>query len=104
MPLPANEDKISKFGIFVKSNYYCFMDKSIYTSNQGKLLNLLRQIRSEAGLRQIDLAQRLGEHQSFVSKYENGERRLDLLELRAVCNAVGISLQDFVQRLEKDLS
>jgi transcriptional regulator with XRE-family HTH domain len=76
------------------------MNKSIYTSDQEKLLILFRQIRDEAGLRQNDLAERLGRSQSFVSKYETGERRLDLLELRQVCKAVGISLQEFVRRFE----
>ncbi len=64
---------------------------------------MLRQVRTEAGLRQTDLAERLGVPQSFVSKYESGERRLDLLELRQVCEAIGLSLRDFVQRLESEL-
>ena len=38
--------------------------------------------------------------QSYVSKYESGERRLDLLELRQVCNALDISLEAFIRRLE----
>jgi len=41
------------------------MSKHIYTSEQERLQVLLRQIRQEAGLRQIDLAQRLGQSQSF---------------------------------------
>lgn len=77
------------------------MGKSIGTSEQKKLLALLRQIRFDAGLRQVDLAKRLKQPQSYVSKYESGERRLDLLELRAVCRAVGISLKDFVREFEK---
>ena len=64
---------------------------------------VLRQLRLGAGLRQGDLARLLGEPQSFVSKYESGERRLDLLELRQICQGVGISLTDFVNRLEKSL-
>lgn len=64
------------------------------------LLELLRQIRAEAGLRQVDLAKRLRQPQSFVSKYESGERRLDLLELKQVCIALGISLRDFIKRFE----
>jgi transcriptional regulator with XRE-family HTH domain len=51
----------------------------------------------------MELASRLGVPQSFVSKYESGERRLDVLELRLVCQAVGVSLQEFVRRLEKGL-
>ncbi|MYB15481.1 MAG: helix-turn-helix transcriptional regulator [Chloroflexi bacterium] len=65
------------------------------------LRDLLRQTRKEAGLRQIDVARRLGQTQSFVSKYESGERRLDLIELRAICSALGIPLSDFVARFEK---
>ncbi len=41
--------------------------------------------------------------QSVVSKFESGERRLDILELHDVCEALGISLVDFVRRLEKAL-
>lgn len=64
---------------------------------------LLREVRVEAGLRQEDLAKVLRMPQSVVSKYESGERRLDILELRQVCDAIGITLKDFVARLERSL-
>ena len=76
------------------------MDKSIYSERQGRLRELLRDIRTEAGLRQVDLAQRLEQPQSFVSKYEAGERRLDIVELEQVCIACGVSLASFVSRFE----
>ena len=76
------------------------MEKSIGTPEQRKLRKLLRQIRQGAGLRQADLARLLGKHQTFVSNYERGSRTLDLLELRQVCRAVGISLAEFVRRFE----
>ncbi len=76
------------------------MGKSIYTPEQVKLQALLQQIRLDAGLRQVDLAERIGQNQAFVSKYESGERRLDLLELRQICKAVGISLEEFVRKFE----
>lgn len=76
------------------------MDKSIYSRRQDALQRLLRQIRTEAGLRQVDLAAKLGQPQSFVSKCESGERRLDLLELEQVCICCGITLADFVIRLD----
>ncbi len=79
------------------------MEKSISTPEQRKLQELLRQVRLGAGLRQQDLAEKLALPQSFVSKYESGERRLDLLEIRQICEALGVSLQDFVERLEKSL-
>jgi transcriptional regulator with XRE-family HTH domain len=61
-------------------------------------LALLRQVRLEAELRQIDVAAKLRKPQSFVSNYESGERRLDLLELQTVCEALGTTLLDFVRR------
>lgn len=79
------------------------MEKSIYTGQQEKLQELLLQIREEAGLRQSDLARLIGKPQPFVSKYERGERRLDILELREVCKALGITLETFVRRLEESL-
>ena len=64
---------------------------------------MLREIRSEADMRQVDLAKKLGKPQPFVSRYESGERRLDILELREVCQAVGITLEEFAARLEQEL-
>lgn len=69
-------------------------------AEKKRFLSLVRQMRLDAGLRQADLARKLGEPQSFVSRYESGERRLDVLELRQICSALGVSLLDFVRRLE----
>jgi transcriptional regulator with XRE-family HTH domain len=66
------------------------------------LLALLRDLRKEAGLRQTDLAKKLEKPQSYVSKYESGERRLDLLELEQVCQALGVRPKVLVERFEKD--
>ena len=71
---------------------------------QKALLSLLRQLRIEAGLRQVDMARALGKPQAFISYYESGARRLDLLELRDVCKVLGIPLLDFVRRFEKALA
>ena len=80
------------------------MGKNTFTPDQEKLQILLRQIRREANLSQAEVAQRLGLPQSFVSKYELGERRLDVLEIHQICKAVGISLEDFVRKLEEILT
>jgi transcriptional regulator with XRE-family HTH domain len=69
-------------------------------TEKRRFLSLLRQVRLEAGLRQADLARKLGEPQSFVSRYESGDRRLDVLELRQICGLLGLSLTDFITRLE----
>ena len=75
-------------------------------SNREKqqLQELLRELRDAAGLRQIDLAKRLGRPQSFVSKYESGEKNLDFLEVREVCEALGVPLVEFVRRFEREVS
>lgn len=79
------------------------MDKKLYTRQQEILLELLRELRHEARLRQQDVADLIEEPQSFVSKYEIGERRLDILELRELCQVLGVSLADFAARLDERL-
>jgi transcriptional regulator with XRE-family HTH domain len=76
------------------------MEKSRHSLLQEQLQMLLRQLRLDARLTQMALAKRLARPQSFVSKYESGERRLDLIELRQVCLVLGISLEDFINRFE----
>ncbi len=73
-------------------------------AEQARLLALLRRVRREAGLTQVDLARRIGEEQTFVSKFERGERRLDILELRHICQALGLPLDAFALRLERELA
>lgn len=71
---------------------------------QETLLALLQELRREAGLRQVDMARELGRPQAFVSYYESGARRLDLLELRQICGEFGLSLVAFVRRFETALT
>lgn len=79
------------------------MDKSIYTREYRAVTRLLKRTREKAGITQVELAEALGQSQSFVSKCERGERRLDIIQLRTVCRTLGLSLQDFVERLEREL-
>lgn len=65
---------------------------------KARLKQLLRHVRIEADLTQAQVSEKIGQSQSYVSKYESGEQRLDLIELEAVCKAVGISLAEFVRR------
>ncbi|HCR12458.1 MAG TPA: hypothetical protein DIU49_03875 [Desulfovibrio sp.] len=67
-----------------------------YERRAERLRALLVELRKNAGLRQTELAARLGCPQSFVSKYESGQRRLDLIELEAICKALGVTLAEFV--------
>ncbi|PZS16458.1 MAG: transcriptional regulator [Pseudonocardiales bacterium] len=77
------------------------MDKAIYTAEHRRLCALLRVVRERAELRQADVAEALDVPQSFVSKYESGERRLDLIELKQVCAALDTTLEGFVQEFER---
>jgi transcriptional regulator with XRE-family HTH domain len=56
------------------------------------------QARSDAGLTQAELSARLKRPQSFVSKYERGERRLDVIEFCEVAAALGIDPVRFLRR------
>jgi transcriptional regulator with XRE-family HTH domain len=80
------------------------MEKSIYSDNHKQFLQLLRELREEAELRQEDVAEELEVPQSFVSKYESGERRLDVLELRAVCKVLKLELTTFCRKLERRIA
>jgi transcriptional regulator with XRE-family HTH domain len=80
------------------------MRKSTHTADYETFCAVLRQVRTEAGLTQTQLAEQLGWTQTQVSKAELGERRLDLVETRWWCRELGISLPDFAARLERELS
>jgi len=58
------------------------MPKSIYSKEYRKMVEQLKKARQEAGLKQADVAKKLNKPQSFVSKVERGERRLDIAELK----------------------
>lgn len=79
------------------------MKKKVYIAQRSWLVSLLREIRIEAGLTQMELAERIERDQTFVSKYESGQRRLDVLELREICQSIGLTLEEFVRRIEKAL-
>jgi transcriptional regulator with XRE-family HTH domain len=80
------------------------MEKSIHSARYAIFLNVLREARERAGLTQVQLARKIGETQTFVSKCERGERRIDLIELRAFCQALGLNLKQFVGALERALA
>lgn len=66
-------------------------------------MRLLRDIRQDAHLTQRQVAERLQHHQAFVSRSETGERRLDVIELRALCRALDVPIREFIDRLEAEL-
>lgn len=92
---------IFNFGISKNRIYLSKMKKSIHDKDYRILLDILYGLRVGSGLRQLDLAERLNVNQSFVSKIENGERRIDLIELKNITEAMGFSLIDFIKEFEK---
>ena len=58
------------------------MSKSIFTKDYKEIINRLKQARIDAGLSQQAVADKLGKPQSYLSKIESGERRLDVAELK----------------------
>jgi transcriptional regulator with XRE-family HTH domain len=79
------------------------LKKSLRSKEQLVLQQLLAKARKETGLSQSALAKKLDKPQSFVSKYEIGERRLDMIEVFHICQALGISFSDFSKKMEKNL-
>ena len=80
------------------------MEKSIHTREHTAFLELLREARQESGMTQVELAKKLKLTQSLYSKMERGECRLDIIQLRRVCREIGLTLAQFVERLESRLS
>ncbi len=64
-----------------------------------EMLRLLRRAREGAGLTQVEVARTLGRHQSFVSKIESGERRIDPIELLRLANLYGVEVTTLLPRL-----
>ena len=65
------------------------MLKSVHTPEQLAFRQLMIEARKKAGLTQQELAKRLKKPQSFVAKYEGGERRIDVLEFLSIARAIG---------------
>lgn len=77
------------------------MLKSSYTAAQKLFCESLRRARVGAGLSQAELADRLSEPQSFVSRFERGERRLDVVEYIQVAKAIGFDPAAHLRKVVK---
>lgn len=80
------------------------MRKSTHTREYRVLLELLIEVRRRAGLTQAELGNRLPFEQPGISKIERGERRIDIVELKKICEGVGMTLSQFVAEFEKRLA
>ena len=75
------------------------MPGSLGTPRYNNLMTKLAQLRKQSGMTQSQLAKKLGKPQSFVAKYEGGERRLDVIEFVDVVRALGGSVGIMVENL-----
>lgn len=80
------------------------MEKSIWTTEYGVLLRMLKDARRAAGFTQIQLAQELQLTQSLWSKMERGDCRIDVIQLRRICLILGVSFPEFIQSLEDEIA
>ncbi len=75
--------------------------KSVHSLDQAAFCELMIKARKAAGLTQHGLARRLKKPQSFIAKYEGGERRIDVVEFLAITRAIGVDPVRILKALQK---
>lgn len=75
------------------------MKKTLYERSYAAFTELLKEERRKAGLTQAVLARKLRRPQSYVSKYERGSRRVDVIEFLEIARAVGFEPSEFLKKL-----
>lgn len=80
------------------------MEKSSHAEEYRLFLATLRTARESARVSQTEMASRLQVTQTFVSKCERGERRLDVIELNNWCIALGTTMSEFTEELEQAIA
>lgn len=76
------------------------MKKALYEQSYTAFTDLLKEERKSAGLTQAKLAKKLRRPQSYVSKYERGDRRLDVIEFLEIARAIKFDPNELLQRLD----
>lgn len=80
------------------------MKKSLYKKENEIFVQVFTELRNKKGLLQTDLAKKLNVHQSFISKIETGQRRVDIIELREICRQLNTNIVDFCKAFEKKIN
>lgn len=103
--LPFGCGRITRFGFIRKRVHWSRVAKvapmpaSRHNARYKRLRAALREARKAAGLTQAQVGERLGRPQSYVNKYESGERRLDMIEFLDVANAIQLDIDELLQSL-----
>jgi ribosome-binding protein aMBF1 (putative translation factor) len=80
------------------------VEKSAFTRDYRTLTVMLRELRRRAGMTQEELAEKVGQTQSYISKWERGELRLDVVQVRELCLAMRTTLSAFANEYEARLA
>lgn len=80
------------------------MQKTIHSREYQIVVEKLRALREAAGLTQRDLAEKLNREHSFVWRLEKGERRLDVVEFKFVCDALGANANEVYREIVEQFS
>lgn len=91
-------------GYSATNHYLARMPNPMHDPRYAEFRTLLLEAREHARVTQVELASRLGKPQSYVSKYERGERRLDMIEFIDVARALGIDPLTMVSELRNRIS
>ncbi|MDY7002824.1 MAG: helix-turn-helix transcriptional regulator [Cyanobacteriota bacterium] len=79
------------------------MPKSVFSRKYHRFRELLIEARKEINITQVELSVKLSRPQSYVSKYERGERRLDLIEFLEIAEALEIDPLAFIEKLLEEI-
>lgn len=80
------------------------MEKTLTSDAHAKLVRMLIQKRESVGITQAELANKLGEYQSFVARLESGQRRIDVVEFLTLARALEFDAASFIEDLMQDRS
>jgi len=79
------------------------MSNRLWDRKHKAFREAIKEIRTNTDLKQVQLAKKLKKPQSFVSKYETGERKLDFVEVLEICKVCGVSIKEFEKIYTKKL-
>lgn len=94
---------IRKKNIYLHLIKYGNMDKSIHSHLYHQVIGCLRGKREKLGITQVQLADLLKVNQTFISRVETGDRRLDIIELHHICQVLDVPFVDFIQEVDRDI-
>lgn len=75
----------------------------IYEPEYRVLIDCLKACRLQSNMTQQELANLLGCSQTYISKYEQGQKRLDIIEVRKICSCLGVGLVELISEFEERL-